>query len=165
MEQNYNYIQKGNKDWCLNPIDKKKDPQAPPYICGEITLLDTKSKILEVANVDKYTSDALASDEICKKIFTEILLEELATLVGIPVIDTKVVLFDAKLNMVLSLFSLSILSLEEKLFSLFEFIPLFLLKKFKFFSFFFKSNFVFVPNESSFLFTDLSFRQILLSNI
>ena len=74
-------------------------------------------------------------------------------------------LFDTKLNMVLSLFSLSILSLEEKLFSLFDFIPLFLLKIFKFFSFFFKSDFVFVPNESSFLFTDWSFLQILLSNI
>ena len=54
MEKNYDHLQIGNKVWCLNPMaDKKKDPQAPPYICGEITYLDTKSKILEVANVDK----------------------------------------------------------------------------------------------------------------
>ena len=54
MEKSYDHLQIGNKVWCINPMaDKKKDPQAPPYICGEITYLDTKSKILEVANVDK----------------------------------------------------------------------------------------------------------------
>jgi len=41
-----------------------------------------------------------------------------------------VLLFDVKLSVLFSLLSLSILSFEKKLFSLFEFIPLFLLKKF-----------------------------------
>ena len=53
MEQNYNYIQKGNKVWCLNPIDKKKDPQAPPYIAGEITYIDPNKKLIEVTTIDK----------------------------------------------------------------------------------------------------------------
>ena len=45
MEQSYNYIQKGNKVWCINPLlDKKKDPQAPPYILGDITYIDPKKK-------------------------------------------------------------------------------------------------------------------------
>ena len=49
MEKSYDHLQIGNKVWCLNPMaDKKKDPQAPPYICGEITYLDPKSKILEM---------------------------------------------------------------------------------------------------------------------
>ena len=53
MDQTYNYIQKGNKVWCLNPVDKKKDPQAPPYICGEVTYLDENKKLLEISEIDK----------------------------------------------------------------------------------------------------------------
>ena len=54
MEQSYNYIQKGNKVWCVNPLlDKRKDPQAPPYILGDITYIDTKKKLLEVSTIDK----------------------------------------------------------------------------------------------------------------
>ena len=54
MEQNFNYIQKGRKVWCANPLlAKKNDPNLPPYICGEVTYLDEKSKILEVSTLDK----------------------------------------------------------------------------------------------------------------
>ena len=48
MEPNYDYIQKGAKIWCYNPeIEKKKDPQGPPFICGEVTYLDKNKKLLE----------------------------------------------------------------------------------------------------------------------
>ena len=54
MEPNYDYIQKGAKIWCQNPdLEKKKDPQAPPFICGEITYLDKNKKLLEVSTIDK----------------------------------------------------------------------------------------------------------------
>ena len=54
MEANYSYIQKGKKVWCENPLlAKKKDPQIPPYICGEITFIDTNKKLLEVSTIDK----------------------------------------------------------------------------------------------------------------
>ena len=53
MDQTYSYIQKGNKIWCLNPVDKKKDPQAPPYICGEVTYIDENKKLLEISEIDK----------------------------------------------------------------------------------------------------------------
>ena len=54
MEQNYDYIQKDAKIWCLNPdIDKKKDPQIPPYICGEVTFIDKNKKLIEVSTIDK----------------------------------------------------------------------------------------------------------------
>ena len=51
MEQSYNYIKKGNKVWCINPLlDKRKDPQASPYILGDITYIDTKKKIIRSIN-------------------------------------------------------------------------------------------------------------------
>ena len=54
MEPNYDYLQKGVKIWCNNPdIEKKKDPNAPPFICGEITYLDKNKKLLEVSTIDK----------------------------------------------------------------------------------------------------------------
>ena len=54
MEQNYSYIQKGNKVWCLNPPSElKKDPQAPPYVLGEITYVDATKKLLEISAIDK----------------------------------------------------------------------------------------------------------------
>ena len=54
MEQNYDYIQKGAKIWCQNPdIDKKKDPQMSPFICGEVTYIDKNKKLLEVSTIDK----------------------------------------------------------------------------------------------------------------
>ena len=54
MEPTYDYIQKGAKIWCQNPdLEKKKDPQAPPFICGEITYLDKNKKLLEVSTIDK----------------------------------------------------------------------------------------------------------------
>ena len=83
MEQSYNYIEVGKKVWCLNPIqDKKKDPQAPPYILGEVTFIDTNKKLLEVTEIDKKIrfaqtlplinpediniSDMAASNDICE---------------------------------------------------------------------------------------------------
>ena len=54
MEPNYDYIQKGAKIWCYNPdLEKKKDPNAPPFICGEVTYLDKNKKLLEVSTIDK----------------------------------------------------------------------------------------------------------------
>ena len=54
MEPNYDYIQKGAKIWCYNPeIEKKKDPQGPPFICGEVTYLDKNKKLLEISSIDK----------------------------------------------------------------------------------------------------------------
>ena len=54
MNTNYDYIQKGAKIWCYNPErDKKKDPQAPPFICGEITYIDKNKQLLEVSSIDK----------------------------------------------------------------------------------------------------------------
>ena len=54
MEPNYDYIQKGAKIWCYNPeIEKKKDPQGPPFICGEVTYLDKNKKLLEISAIDK----------------------------------------------------------------------------------------------------------------
>ena len=54
MEHNYNYIQMGNKVWCLNPqLEKKRDPQAPPFISGEIAYIDANKKLIEVSNIDK----------------------------------------------------------------------------------------------------------------
>ena len=54
MENNYSYIQKGNKVWCLNPLlEKKRDPQCPPFICGEITFIDESKKLIEVSTIDK----------------------------------------------------------------------------------------------------------------
>ncbi len=69
--------------WCLNPTqDKKKDPQAPPYILGEVTFIDTNKKLLEVTEIDKKIrfaqtlplinpediniSDMAASNDICE---------------------------------------------------------------------------------------------------
>ena len=54
MEPNYDYLQKGAKVWCNNPdLEKKKDPQAPPFICGEITYIDKNKKLLEISTLDK----------------------------------------------------------------------------------------------------------------
>ena len=54
MEPNYDYIQKGAKIWCQNPdLDKKKDPQISPFICGEVTYIDKNKKLLEVSTIDK----------------------------------------------------------------------------------------------------------------
>ena len=54
MEPNYEYIQRGNKVWCLNPPSElKKNPQAPPYILGEITFIDANKKLLEISAIDK----------------------------------------------------------------------------------------------------------------
>ena len=54
MEQNYDYIEVGAKIWCLNPdAEKKKDPQAPPFICSDVTYVDKNKKLLEVSSIDK----------------------------------------------------------------------------------------------------------------
>ena len=54
MEPNYDYLQKGVKIWINNPdVEKKKDPNASPFICGEITYLDKNKKLLEVSTIDK----------------------------------------------------------------------------------------------------------------
>ena len=54
MEQNYDYIEVGAKVWCINPdAEKKKDPQAPPFICSDVTYVDKNKKLLEVSSIDK----------------------------------------------------------------------------------------------------------------
>ena len=54
MEQNYDYIEVGAKVWCINPdAEKKKDSQAAPFICGEVTYVDKNKKLLEVSSIDK----------------------------------------------------------------------------------------------------------------